>query len=84
MSPKETILSLLEKRESDRVPFAHCDRHLPRGEKERIARNMGMALLCYRPCYIEYMSDVELTVKYEGEYIVRKYETPVGSVFEKL
>jgi len=84
MNQREAILSLLDKRCLDRVPFAHCDRHLPRGEMERAARNMGMALLCYRPCYIEHISGVELTVKYEGEYVVRRYETPVGSLFERL
>ena len=84
MSPRERILCMLNGGKPDKVPFAHCDRHLPRGEMERAARNMGMGLLCYRPCYIEYVQDVELTVKYEGEYIVRRYDTPVGSVFERL
>ncbi|MCX8188236.1 MAG: hypothetical protein N3F64_00825 [Nitrososphaeria archaeon] len=84
MSQKELVLSFLNKQSHDRIPFAHCDRHLPRGELERIARNMGMALLCYRPCYIEYIPNVELTVKYEGEYIIRKYETRFGSLFERL
>ncbi|MEM2180582.1 MAG: hypothetical protein QXP32_07170 [Nitrososphaeria archaeon] len=84
MSPKENIMLLLNRGRPQQLPFAHCDRHFPRGEIERIARNMGMALLCYRPCYIEYISDTELTVKYEGEYITRKYDTPIGSLFERL
>lgn len=84
MSPKENIMLLLNRKCPQKVPFAHCDRHLPRGEIERITRNMGMTLLCYRPCSIEYILDVELTVKYEGEYITRKYETPLGSLFERL
>ncbi|MGQ9781278.1 MAG: hypothetical protein ACUVQ8_03340 [Nitrososphaeria archaeon] len=84
MSARDRILNLLNKEAGDRIPFAHCDRHLPRGEKERRARNMGMALLCYRPCYIEYISNVEITTRSEPDTIIRTYKTAAGSLSETL
>ncbi len=84
MNPRERILNLLKNRACDRIPFAHCDRHLPRGSKEREARNMGMALLCYRPCYIESISNVEITTRSEPDMIIRTYDTAAGSLSETL
>lgn len=84
MSPRERVLTLLNKGIPDRVPFAHCDRHLPRGEKERKARNMGMALLCYRPCYTESISDVEITTRNELGSVITTYKTPIGCLTEVM
>ncbi len=84
MNSRERILALLNRGTSDRIPFAHCDRHLPRGEKERKARNMGMALLCYRPCYTESTSGVKITTQDEPGSVTTTYGTPIGSLTEVM
>ena len=84
MNPRERVLTLLNKGMPDKIPFAHCDRHLPRGEKERKARNMGMALLCYRPCYTESILDVEITTINELGSVITTYKTPIGSLTEVM
>ena len=84
MSPRERILTMLRGDIPDRLPFAHVDRHLPRGEKEREARNLGMGLICHRPSYIESISNVEIVTKNEPNSIIRTYHTPIGSLTEIL
>ena len=84
MKPRESILTLLRGVLPDKLPFVHCDRHFPRGEKEREARNRGMGLLCYRPCHVESISNVEIVTKSEPNTLIRTYHTPVGSVTEVL
>jgi hypothetical protein len=84
MNPRERILALLNKGTPDRIPFAHCDRHLPRGEKERKARNMGMGLLCYRPCYTESRTRVKVTTQEEPGSVITTYTTPIGSLTEVM
>jgi len=84
MNSRERILTLLNRGMPDKIPFAHCDRHLPRGEKERKARNMGMALLCYRPCYTESISDIEITTINESGSVITTYKTPIGSLTEVM
>ncbi len=68
----------------DRVPFAHCERHFPRGEKERLARNMGMGLLCYRPAHIESIKNTEIITKNETNKLVKTYRTPLGELTEVI
>ncbi len=77
-------MTLLRGNLPDKIPFAHCDRHFPRGWVERETRNSGLALLCYRPCYIESMSNVQVTTKTEGNVLARTYSTPVGNLTERL
>ena len=84
MTPRERVLSLIHGDLPDKIPFAHCDRHFPRGRVEREARNRGLALLCYRPCYVESMSNVEVITKTEGNIMTRTYSTPAGSITERL
>lgn len=85
MSPRERILALIRGETIDKLPFAHCERHLPRGEAERIARNKGMALLCNRPCYIERFSTVEIQTRVnQSGRLVRSYRTPIGTLTETL
>jgi len=85
MTPRERVLALIRGDVIDRLPFAHCERHLPRGEAERIARNKGMALLCNRPCYVERFSRVEIQTRIDqSERLVRSYHTPIGTLTETL
>jgi len=84
MNPKERILTLLSGKVPDRVPFAHCERHLPRGEKERLARNMGMGLLCYRPAHVESMLNVEIVTRSEPNKLIKTYRTPLGELTEVI
>ncbi|UCD73446.1 MAG: hypothetical protein JSW01_02035 [Candidatus Bathyarchaeota archaeon] len=51
---------------------------------EREVRNRGLGLLCYRPCFVESVSKVEVTTKTEGDILTRTYTTPVGSITERL
>jgi len=84
MEPRERILTLLRGGVPDRLPFAAFDRHLLQGAKEREARNRGLGLLCYRPCCIESISDVDVVTRSEGNLMIRTYNTPVGSATEAL
>ena len=85
MSPRDRVLGLIRGGAIDRLPFAHCERHFPRGNAERIARNKGMALLCNRPCYIERFSSVEIqTGTGRSGRLVRSYHTPKGTLTETL
>ena len=84
MTPRERILGMLNDDLPDKMPFAHIDRHLPRGEREREARNLGMGLICHRPSYIESISNVEIVTKNEPNSIIRTYHTPIGSLTEIL
>lgn len=84
MKLRERILALLRGDLPDKLPFVHCDRHFPRGGVERDVRNRGLGLLCYRPCFIESVSRVEVMTKTEGDILTRTYSTPVGSITERL
>ena len=84
MNPRERILALLKRESPDRIPFSHFERHLPRGEMERKARNMGMGLLCYRPCYTESVSGVKITTQEEPGSVITTYDTPIGSLTEVM
>lgn len=84
MTPRERVLTLLRGNLPDKIPFTHCDRHFPRGQVEREARNRGLALLCYRPCFVESMSNVEVITKTEGNILTRTYRTQVGNITERL
>jgi hypothetical protein len=85
MTPRDRVLALIRGDAIDRIPFAHCERHLPRGDAERIARNKGMALLCNRPCCIERFSSVEMRTRTgRSGRLVRSYHTPKGTLTETL
>ena len=84
MHPRERMLSLLRGRMPDKVPFFHTDHHLLRGETEREARNRGLGVLVYRPCYVESTPNVEVTTKVQSNSLVRTYTTPVGSLTEVI
>jgi len=84
MKPRERILTLLRGGLPDRLPFVIYDHHLRRGEKEREARNRGMGIYCYRPCYLESMPNVEIVTRNEENKLINTYNTPVGSVTEIL
>ena len=85
MTAKERILAALRKKQVDRIPFMHWDRHFPRGKIERELRNRGMGLCSRRPCYVESHPHVEMTQQTtEPSILVRTYHTPVGTITEKL
>jgi len=84
MKPRERILSIIRGKMADKLPFFHVDHQLPRGEKEREARDRGMGVICYRPCYLEFMSNVEIVTKRDSNTLVRTYNTPVGKLTEVL
>ena len=82
MHPRERMLALVRGQAPDRIPFFHTDHHLLRGEKEREARNRGLGLLVYRPCYVESLPNVEIVTKHVNNKLKRTYSTPVGSLTE--
>lgn len=82
MNPKERIITLLQGDLPDKLPFVAIDRHIPQGAIEREARNKGMGLVCWRPCYTESISNVEIITKNEPNTIIKTYNTPVGSLTE--
>jgi hypothetical protein len=82
MNPKERILTLLKGGLPDKIPFVAFDRHLLQGKKEREARNRGMGLICWRPCYVESISNVEIVTRSEPNTLLKTYKTPVGSLTE--
>jgi len=84
MHPRERILSLLGKSMPDKLPFFHTDHHLLRGETERKARNRGMGVIVYRPCYVESTPNVEIITRNQSNNLIRTYKTPVGSLTEVL
>jgi len=84
MNPKERILTVMRGGVPDKLPLVAFDRHLLQGVKEREARNRGLGLLCYRPCYTESMPNVDVTTRSEGNLMIRTYKTPIGSVTEAL
>lgn len=68
----------------DKLPFFHMDHHLPRGGKERKARNKGMGIIFYRPCYAESTPNVEITTRSAQDSLIKTYRTPLGSLTEVL
>jgi hypothetical protein len=78
------MLTLLGGGKPDKLPFFHMDHHLPRGDKEREARNRGMGIIFYRPCYIESTPNVEVTTRIGEDGLVNTYRTPVGTLTEVL
>lgn len=78
------MLTLLSGSMPDKVPFFHTDHHLLRGEKEREARNRGLGVVVYRPCYVESIPNVEIVTKSGPDSLIRTYKTPVGSLTEVL
>ncbi|MGQ9640480.1 MAG: hypothetical protein ACUVUB_08615 [Candidatus Bathyarchaeia archaeon] len=82
MTPRERIIVMLRGGRPDRIPFTAFDRHLLQGEKEREARNRGLALICYRPCYTEAFMNVEVVTRSGSNTLIKTYNTPVGSVSE--
>jgi len=84
MHPRERMLTLLGKSMPDKLPFFHTDHHLLRGETERMARNRGMGVIVYRPCYVESTPNVEVITRNQSNSLIRTYNTPVGSLTEVL
>jgi hypothetical protein len=84
MQPKERILTQLRGGMPDKLPFFHSDHHLLRGEIERVARNRGLGVIVYRPCYVESMPNVEVVSRNQSNNLIRTYKTPVGSLREVL
>lgn len=84
VNPRERILTLLQGGLPDKLPFVAIDRHIPQGAIEREARNKGMGLICWRPCYTESISNVEIVTKSEPNTFIKTYNTPVGSLTEVL
>ena len=84
VNTRDRILTLLQGKLPDKLPFVICEQHLRRGEKEREARNMGMGLLCYRPCYVESIANVDIITRHDQNMFARTYHTPIGSVTEVL
>jgi hypothetical protein len=84
MNPIERMQAVLHHKTPDRLPFFHVDHHLPRGEKERTARDRGMGIICHRPCYLESLSNVEVVMRPGRDGFAREYVTPIGTLSEKL
>ena len=85
MNYRERIMAVLRGGSADKIPLVHYDRHFPRGEVERKVRNMGVALCVSRPCFTYSRPNVELIQRFTPEgLLVRTYNTPLGSVTEKL
>jgi hypothetical protein len=82
VQPRERMLRLLRGERADKLPFFHTDHHLLRGEKEREARNRGLGVVVYRPCYVESMPNVEVVTRSARNSLIRSYKTPVGSLTE--
>ncbi len=82
MRPKERILTVLQGGLPDKMPYVGLDRHVLQGEKERDARNRGMGLISWRPCYSESISNTEIITKSQSNTLTKTYKTPVGSLTE--
>ena len=76
------MLTLLRGSMPDKLPFFHTDHHLLRGEKEREARNRGLGIIVYRPCYVESTPNVEIATRNGPGSLIRTYKTPLGSLTE--
>jgi hypothetical protein len=76
------MLTLLGGKMPDKLCFFHTDHHLLRGETERAARNRGLGVIVYRPCYVESMPNVEVITRNQSNSLIRTYKTPVGSLTE--
>jgi len=76
------MLALLRGEVPDKLPLFHTDHHLLRGEKEREARNRGLGVVVYRPCYVESIQNVEVVTRFVPNGVVRTYKTPIGSLTE--
>jgi len=80
MLPRERMLALLRGEMPDKIPLFH--HHLLRGQKEREARNRGLGVVVYRPCYVESIENVEVVSRSVPNGLIRTYKTPVGSLSE--
>jgi hypothetical protein len=76
------MLALIHGEMPDRLPFFHTDHHLLRGQKEREARNRGLGVVVYRPCFVESIQNVEVEIRSAPNGLVRIYKTPVGKLSE--
>jgi hypothetical protein len=87
MTRREGIMAASHGKLADRLPFFHYWRHSQIGWAERECRNRGMGMCWYRPCHVERMHGVEVTVQplgSNGQTLVRRtYSTPVGTVFSE-
>ncbi len=88
MTPKETIFSVLERRNNSKIPLAAYSFLFPRGEAEREIREKGCGIFQFERVYVSEMKNVEICVK-EGfesgqKFTFRRLSTPVGKVEEKI
>jgi len=84
VNPRERVLNALTWRPVDEIPWIVKSGHLPRGEWERELRNMGMGISVPVSVLRKRVEGLIVEQKVCGDYMVRTYTTPVGSVSEKI
>ena len=88
MDSRERLLAALSWDEPDQVPFTTYDWFLPRGERERAIRDLGLSTIIRLPAHkVEHRHVSIDSLEYwdHGErYIRRTIKTPVGDVSQLL
>lgn len=83
MTTKERIYTALRGRMPDQVPWTIYRGLLPENETSRRLRSLGLGLVFTHGCYTANMPNVKIEDVQEGEYQVRTYHTPLGTLSQK-
>ncbi len=80
MTPKERILTVLNGKTPDRIPFAPFSELIPRGAFERELRNRGMGLVQHNTSVTKIASKFSEIRSYIDGKSITLYQTPEGDV----
>jgi len=84
MNIRERTMAAIKGHEPDVIPCLIYSNLLPRGYVGRKLRNKGLGLTVGGNVYKTTMPNVSVEEKKVGDFLYRKYHTPVGEVSEKM